>query len=419
MNGDKIFIFNLQEALRGNKMKEKSWLYTFMRPLFGYGLATSPHVIWKPRRKLLNCCFHPDILRGFLPTFNEHAQELVKFFSKSENEFIEISHTVALCALDIICETVFDVKLKTLGNNESKYAKSVKRMSEILLNRIYSFWLWPEVIFWNTPFSKEAKVHLKFMREFTEKVIREKKERYLSLGPETDKGKRQALLDVLLHLHLVDHELTEEDVKHEVDTFALGGHDTAAVTVSWALYLIGLYPDIQAKVDEELDRIFGENIDKDITENDLNDLYYLDCVIKETLRLYPAVPMFGRHVEEDTTICGYTIPKGASCFVLSYFLHRDEDVFPDPEKFDPDRFSPENLIKIPEFAYVPFSAGPRNCIGYRLAMMEIKILLATILKNFTIESLEERHKVLPVMQVALHPSSPVYVKFRPRSKKVI
>ncbi|XP_055948292.1 cytochrome P450 4V2-like [Argiope bruennichi] len=405
----------VKEALSGNKMKEKSWLYKFLGPLFGYGLTTSPHVIWKPRRKLLNRCFHSDILRGFLPVFNEHAQELVKVFRESENEFTEISHTIALCALDIICETAFDVKLKTLGNNESQYANAVRRLCELVLYRIYSFWLWPDVIAWNTPLGKEAKVHLKFMREFTEKVIREKKERYLSLGPGADKGKRHSLLDVLLKLHLVEHELTEEDVKHEVDTFALAGHDTAAVTATWALYLIGLNPDVQVKVHEELDRIFGENIDKDITENDLNDLCYLDCVVKEALRLYPAVPMFGRHVEEDTTICGYTLPKGASCFILSYFLHRDEDVFPDPEKFDLNRFSPENTIKIPEFAYIPFSAGPRNCIGYRFATMEVKILLATILRNFTIESLEERDKVLPVMHVALHPSSPVYVKFRSRS----
>ncbi|KAF8796534.1 Cytochrome P450 4V2 like protein [Argiope bruennichi] len=401
----------VKEALSGNKMKEKSWVYKFAKPLFGYGLATSPHVTWKPRRKLLNRCFHPDILRGFLPVFNEHAQELVKVFRESENEFTEIFHTIALCALDTICETAFDVKLKTLENNESQYSNTVRRL--------YSFWLWPEVIAWNTPLGREAKVHLKFMREFTEKVIREKKERYLSLGPGADKGKRQALLDVLLKLHLVEHELTEEDVKHEVDTFALAGHDTAAVTVTWALYLIGLNPDVQVKVHEELDRILGENIDKDVTEKDLNDLCYLDCVVKETLRLYPAVPAIGRIVEEDTTICGYTLPKGATCVFCSYLLHRDEDVFPDPEKFDPNRFLPENSIKIPEFAYIPFSAGPRNCIGYKFAAMEVKILLATILRNFTVESLEERDKVLPVMQVALHPSSPVYVKFRSRSTHVI
>ncbi|XP_055948294.1 cytochrome P450 4V2-like isoform X2 [Argiope bruennichi] len=165
----------VKEALSGNKMKEKSWIYKFMRPLFGYGLATRPHVTWKPRRKLLNRCFHPDILRGFLPVFNEHAQELVKVFRKSENKYTEISHTIALCALDIICETAFDIKLKTLENNESQYANAVRRLSEILLNRMYSFWLWPEVIAWNSPIGKEAKVHLKYMREFTEKVLNELK----------------------------------------------------------------------------------------------------------------------------------------------------------------------------------------------------------------------------------------------------
>ncbi|GBL94543.1 Cytochrome P450 4V2 [Araneus ventricosus] len=409
----------VKEALKGNKLKEKSSVYEFLKPVFGCGLATSPYATWKPRRKQLNRCFHPDILRGFLPIFNENAQQLVQFFRKSENKFTEISHSVALCALDIICETVFDVKLENLGNDESQYAKSVRRSSEMFMNRMCRFWQWPDIIFWNIPCGREAKFHIKVMKEFTQKVIREKKVRYLSMGSETDKGKRRTLLEVLLQLHLVDHELTEEDVRNEVDTFALGGHDTAAVTISWALYLIGLYPNIQAKIHQELDSIFGEGTDKEITEDDLNQLHYLDCVIKETHRLYPPVPMFGRHVEEESSICGHTIPKGASCFVLSYFLHRDEDVFPDPEKFDPDRFSPENFRKIPEFAYIPFSAGPRNCIGYRFATMEVKILVATVLRNFTIESLEERNKVLPVMQIALHSSSPIYVRFRPREQKTI
>ncbi|GFR10032.1 cytochrome P450 4V2, partial [Trichonephila clavata] len=140
------------------------------------------------------------------------------------------------------------------------------------------------------------------------------------------------------------------------------GHETIALTITWALYLIGLHPDVQAKLYEETERIFGNNMDRDVTESDLNDLRYLDCVLKETQRLYPPVPIIGRRLLEDTNICGYTLPKDSNCLILIEFLHKDKDVFPDPEKFDPDRFLPENSIKIPECGYIPFSAGPRNCI---------------------------------------------------------
>ncbi|GFU27688.1 cytochrome P450 4c3 [Nephila pilipes] len=111
---------------------------------------------------------------------------------------------------------------------------------------------------------------------------------------------------------------------------------------------------------------------------------------------------------------GYTVPKGSTCALLIYFLHRDKDVFPEPEKFDPDRFLPENYVKIPEYGYIPFSAGPRNCIGQKFAVMEMKTVISSILRSYTIESLDSRDKVLPIMQITLHPSVPIRVKIRPR-----
>ncbi|GFY38003.1 cytochrome P450 4c3 [Trichonephila inaurata madagascariensis] len=196
--------------------------------------------------------------------------------------------------------------------------------------------------------------------------------------------------------------------------FPSQGYETVAMSTTWALFLIGLHPDVQKKLHEEIDKVFGDDIDRDATEDDLNHLNYLNCVLMESSRIYPVIPMFGREALEDTVICGHTIPKGASCFVMTYFLHRDENVFPDPEKFDPDRFSPENSIKIPECAYTLFSAGPRNCIGQRYAWIEIKALMSSILRNFTVESLDSRDKILPIMTVDLSPSTDIRIRIRPR-----
>ncbi|PRD32972.1 UNVERIFIED_CONTAM: Cyp4c3 [Trichonephila clavipes] len=144
------------------------------------------------------------------------------------------------------------------------------------------------------------------------------------------------------------------------------GYESVSVTITWALFLVGLHPDVQEKIHEELDRTFGSDLDRFVTENDLNDFKYLDCVLKESQRLYSAVPMITRNLQEDSNICGCSIPKGSTCIVLFYFLHKDKEVFPDPEKFDPDRFLPENAVNIPECGFIPFSAGPRNCIGNKI-----------------------------------------------------
>ncbi|PRD27938.1 UNVERIFIED_CONTAM: Cyp4c3 [Trichonephila clavipes] len=115
-------------------------------------------------------------------------------------------------------------------------------------------------------------------------------------------------------------------------------------------------------------------------------------------------------------VCGYSVPKDSSCTVAVYILHRDASVFPAPEKFDPDRFLPENSTNRNPFAYIPFSAGPRNCIGQRFAMMEEKVIVSSILRNYTIESLDQRDKIPPAPELILRSSTPIRIRIRPREK---
>ncbi|GIX85773.1 cytochrome P450 4c3 [Caerostris darwini] len=207
-------------------------------------------------------------------------------------------------------------------------------------------------------------------------------------------------MDILLEHNIETKELTEEDIREEVDTFAFEGHDTISMGMSWSLYLIGLHRDIQKKIHEELDQIFCDDVERPTDEVDLKNLQYLDLVLKESQRLFPSVPTIAIRVSEDTNICGYPIPKGANCGVFVYGLHRDESVFPNPEKFDPDRFLPKNCVNRHPYAYIPFSAGPRNCIGQRFAVMEEKIVLSAILRKYSIESLDPRDKLPPKTETA-------------------
>ncbi|GFT92281.1 cytochrome P450 4V2 [Nephila pilipes] len=392
---------------KGTGTNEKSWTYGLAKPLMGTGLITSSVDKWKPRRKLLTPCFRADILREFLPIFNEHSQKLVEHLRReTKKEFTFIGTPVTLTALDIIYETMLGSSVGALDSNSSQYIFAMKRILDICMSRIVKFWEWPDFIF-NLTSGKELKRLVKMIDDLSKSVIREKKMQYLHGNEDSSNGKRKALIDLLLKLHFETQELSEEDICEEVNTFISAGHETVSLSTTWALYLIGLYPDVQAKIHEELDRIFGTDKERDVTESDLNDLKYLNCVLKETNRLYAVVPGIGRNAKEDMNICGFKVPKGSTCFVLIYFLHRDKDVFPEPETFNPDRFLPENSVKIPEYGYIPFSAGPRNCIGQKFAVMEMKTIVSAILRNYTVESLDPRDKVLPQAQITLHPSIPI------------
>ncbi|GBM55810.1 Cytochrome P450 4V2 [Araneus ventricosus] len=226
------------------------------------------------------------------------------------------------------------------------------------------------------------------------------------------------MLDLLLEKHCVSQELSEEDIREQVNLFLIAGHETLGTTISWALFLLGHHPEVQAKIHDEIDRVFGDDFDRPVTEDDFKDLQYLECVLKELSTYtskYSLISVQHRYYNEINKSDGYPIPKGAACIIFAYSLHRDEDVFPDPEKFDPDRFSPENSVNIPEFAYIPFSAGPRNCIGYKFAEMELRVILSCIMRNFTVKSLDPMDKVKPILNIGIHSNAEIRIRISSRS----
>ncbi|GIX78238.1 cytochrome P450 4V2, partial [Caerostris darwini] len=405
----------VKDLVQVKKNIQKSWIYYFFQSICGEGLFTCDSTQWRDRRKLFAPCFQSNMLKGYLTVFNEHSHKFVKHLMKeTENDFTIVDEPISLSTLDIVCECIMGVNIGALENESKQYVEALHRSLDLGMARVLKFWQWPNLFYWNSKTGREAASHLKVVHDFSRTIIEERKRRYLNGEKADDSSKYKSLLEVLLKLHIEDQALDEKGVRQEVDTFIVAGHDTVAATIKWALYMIGHHPEVQEKIHQEVDSVFEGNGDKPLSVDDLSDLKYLDCVLKECNRIYPSVPLFGRHIFEETKICGYTAPKGASAIVMTYFLHRDEDVFPDPEKFDPDRFLPENKQNIPEFAYVPFGAGPRNCVGRWFGEMEVKTMACHILRNFSLHSLDSRDKVLPVMNLTLQSSQPVRIKFRPR-----
>ncbi|NWT51202.1 CP4V2 protein, partial [Erythrocercus mccallii] len=416
---------SVEVILTSSKHIEKSYLYEFLHPWLGTGLLTSTGDKWRSRRKMITPTFHFAILNDFLEVMNEQGNILVKKLEKHvDKEPFDVFMDITLCALDIICETAMGRNVGAQKNKDSDYVSAIYRMSDLIQRRQMSPWLWPDFLYILFKEGREHKRNLNILHNFTDTVIAEKAEELKSTEQkkhdhddnceESGSSKRKAFLDMLLNA--TDDEgkkLSYRDIREEVDTFMFEGHDTTAAAINWVLYLLGHNPEVQKKVHRELDEVF-DNTECSVTMDDLKNLRYLECVVKEALRLYPSVPMFARTLREDCCIKGYQIPRGATVLILTYALHRDPEIFPDPEEFRPERFFPENSKGRHPYAYVPFSAGPRNCIGQRFAQMEEKTLLALILRRFWVESCQKPEELGLSGELILRPNKGIWIKLKGR-----
>lgn len=196
------------------------------------------------------------------------------------------------------------------------------------------------------------------------------------------------------------------------------GHDTTSSALTFCLHLISRHPIVQAELFEEIRKVLGDDKDRPVTQRDLGELKYLECVIKESLRLYPTVPLIGRNFEEDVNLRGKLIPEGTNITIGIYIMQRDPKYFPDPDSFRPERFLNEYIEggeKLNPYVYVPFSAGPRNCIGQKFAILEMKSTISKILRHFELLPLGENLR--PVLSIILRSENGSQMGLKPRNYK--
>ncbi|XP_069678752.1 cytochrome P450 4c3-like [Periplaneta americana] len=412
--GTRVFIFlyraeAIQPILNSSVHIDKSYEYSFLLPWIRTGLLTSSGEKWHKRRKLLSNSFHSNILEDFLePVYRESLIFADRLRMELNKPSFDIVPYAKLCALDTICDTAMGANMNAQRDSDSAYVTAIDRMREILQRRFITPWLKPDAIFYRTHYGKEQTECLKIVHSFSEKVINERKQERLrqvsgatSRSNVTEKRRRLALLDRMLEDNEDGIVLTYDDIREEVDTFIFAGHDTASTAVAWCLYVLGHHSDVQDKVAHEIQSVMAEDEKEWPTMKQLQKLVYLERCIKETFRLYPVVPLIARDIKHPVQIMDYKLPAGVTILFHTYLLHRDPRFFPNPNIFDPDRFLPENCESRHPFAYIPFSAGSRNCIGQKFAMMEIKLILATVLCRYIVKSIDTEEKLNLIAELAL------------------
>lgn len=284
------------------------------------------------------------------------------------------------------------------------------------------FWQRSDFLFSFTEAKKRYDHCLNMLHSFTTDIVQKRRKTILNdegAGDvrhleDNDIGlkKKLALLDVLLKATVDGKPLTDAEIAEEVDTFMFEGHDTVTSALSFCLYELSQNPKAQQKVYEEVTRIVGADIEVYPTYNQLQEMKFVEHCIKETLRLYPSVPMYGRNLDEDLDLDGKIVPAGSNVNIMVIQLNRDPKYFKDPEEFIPERFDESNERNENAFVYVPFSAGPRNCVGQKFAMLELKSAICNVVKNFELVPSDVKPQLL--MQLTLKSSNGMHVGFKKR-----
>ncbi|XP_062254783.1 cytochrome P450 4B1-like [Platichthys flesus] len=392
-------------------------VYRFVKTWIGDGLLSLSGQKWSRHRRLLTPSFHYDVLKPYVKLMSDSAKIMLdKWESYGDtNKSFELFEHVSLMTLDNILKCAFSHNSNCqTESGTNAYIKAVYELTDLVNLRFRTFPYHNDLIFYLSPHGFRFRKACRVAHRHTEDVIRKRKEE-LKEEKELDRIKAKRNLDFLDILLCARDEsqqgLSDEDLRAEVDTFMFGGHDTTSSGISFILYCLSCNPEHQQKCRDEITEVLQ---DKDTIEwDDLKKIPYTTMCIKESIRLYPIVPRTARRLTKPMTFCdGRTLPAGFLVGTTIYGIHMNETIWENPHVFDPLRFLPENVSKRSPHAFVPFSAGSRNCIGQNFAMNEMKVATALTLRRYQlIEDTTFKPKLVP--RVALRSLNGVHIKIKP------
>jgi cytochrome P450 len=370
---EKILVTDQRQFIKGKA-------FDSVRAAFGNGLVASDGDFWLRQRRLAQPAFHKQRIAGYGEVMVRYARRLLEDWKPGQVR--DLQEDMMRLTMEVVLKALFDVdefqETKRVGKLFETVLKSHSdRMQNLLL------YVLPETI----PFPSNVR-YRKAIKELDEVVYRIINERRTS-GKDTGD-----LLSMLLQAQDADgSRMTDKQLRDEAMVLVFAGHETTALTLTWAFYLLDQYPEVQQKLVEELDRVLGDRLP---TVEDLPKLSYTEQIVKETMRLYPPVWVFAREAARNYELEGYHVPQGSLIMISPWTMHRDPRYYSEPEIFKPERWTPEMIKALPKHAYLPFGGGPRLCIGNNFALMEATLVLATLVRQY-------RAKLAPGEKVEIAP----------------
>lgn len=348
---------------RSTRYQEKSRAYAVLRILMGNGLVTSGGEFWRGQRKLVQPAFHRRRLDALFAMMVERVADCAERLESAARagDAIDLSPILSQLTLDIISRAMFSSDVQGAAADVSHH---IETLNAYALRMLSHPWLFLLPRRFPTPFNHVQFRARKALNEIVHGIIRARR---------NDPHRRDDLLNMLL---LACEEgtgrgMTNEQLRDEVMTVFVAGHETTANAMAWLLFLVSQHPEVEAKLLAEIDARWPAG---GLTNESIGAFAYVRQVIDESLRVYPTIWSVGRRCTEEDELGGYRIPAGMNVVVPTFHFHWSERYWADPRKFDPERFSPERRPAADAMTYFPFGAGPRGCIGNHFALQELTIL---------------------------------------------
>ncbi|MFJ1866198.1 cytochrome P450 [Streptomyces sp. NPDC088097] len=399
-------------ASEAANFRKDSTFYQEIRDSFGNGLLTSQDEDYLRQRRLVQPLFTRKRVDGYAAAVASETAATLESWSEAVDGIVDVSGEMTHLALRAVARILFGTDVDTTVDVVDRCFPVI---TEYVVRRGYSPANIPRA--WPTPGNRRAAAAMEEMYAVCDRIVARRRAT-AGAEAECEDGSEDAGGDLLTLLAAAgsaagstgagDGSFDVAELRDQVLIFLLAGHETTATSLAFSLHLLARHPEEQARAREEIVRVLGG---RDPEAADLERLPYLTRVLKEAMRLYPAAPVIGRKAVAATEIGGRRIPAGADVILAPWVTHRHPDYWSDPERFDPDRFTPEAEAGRPRYAWFPFGGGPRACIGQHFSMLESVIALAMVLRAYEFEAVDTE---VPVAAgITLRPTGPVRVRIRP------
>ncbi len=371
-----------------------------LKPFMGEGLLVSEGELWTRQRKLIQPSFLKERVDALAGRMTDVIQTHLKPWETraQTGEPFNLSWDISALTLEIAFQTMFDTGL---GADAQGFKEAMVIAHDVTADRVWNLTTITEKI--PTKRNRQDNEAIAYLRGVCTRIIAERR---------ASSRRSDDLLSILMDARDADTNevMSEQQLRDEVMTLMIAGHDTTATMVAWALVMLKQQPAFLEKLRDEVDEVLAGRIPE---AGDMKTLDFTKRVVQEVARLRPSIWWFARVAINDDNIAGQPIKAGTTVFISQYLIHTHPHVWDDPEKFDPDRFLPENTAGRSKFAYFPFGAGPRICVGGGFAMMEMVFALSMILRRYDLEVTSDQEPAFGNL-VTLRPHEDIWARVKPR-----